>query len=108
MSNIEVNEVEQYRNMATVTERYGRKCITLVIRTDLSGKALEVAIAEALNAATVIEFQVSEIAKAQPWKVQVKWEAMQPRRQVITVNGQAIAKAVETKRRAAGDAVIGE
>lgn len=108
MSNIEVSETEQYQNLATVTERHGRKCITLAIRTSLEGQALEVAIAEALNVATVIEFQISEIAKTQPWKIQQRHEQMQPRRQVITVNGKTIAKAVEAKRRAAGDTVIGE
>lgn len=107
MAQIEVNEVEQYQNLATVTERDGRKAITLVVRTSLSGKALEVAIAEMLNAATVVEFQVSEIAQHQPWKIQLKHEAMQPRRQVITVSGKAIEKAVHAKRRAAGDQVIG-
>lgn len=105
---IEVNEVEQYRNMAQCTERHGRKVITLAVRTDLQGKALEVAIAEMLNAATVIEFQVSEIAKAQPWKIQQKHDQLQPRRQQITVSAQAIEKAIHAKRKAAGDEVIGE
>jgi hypothetical protein len=104
---IEVSEVEQYRNLATVTEKHGRKCITLAVRTELEGRALEVAVAEALNAATVIEFQIGEIAKAQPWKIQAKWEQMQPQRQVVTVNGQSIAKIVEKKRAAGGDEVIG-
>lgn len=105
-SGIEVNEVEQYQNLATVTEKNGRKAITLVIRTSLTGKALEVAIAEALNAATVIEFQVSEIAQHQPWKIQLKHEQLQPRRQTINVNAQSIEKAIHAKRKAAGDQVI--
>lgn len=106
-SGIEVNEVEQYQNLATVSERNGRKAITLVIRTSLTGKALEVAIAEALNAATVIEFQISEIAQYQPWKIQLKHEALQPRRQTINVSTEAIEKAIHAKRKAAGDQVIG-
>lgn len=103
---IEVVESEQYRNMATVSERHGRKVITIAIRTDLTDKALEVAIAEMLNVATVVEFQVSEIARAQPWKIQAKHDAMQPRRDIITVNGKAIEKAIHTKRKAAGDVRI--
>lgn len=103
---IEVVGTEQYRNLAQVVERHGRRAVNLVIRTDLEGKALEVFIAEALNATTVIEFQISEIAKHQPWKVQVRHEQMQPRREVITVNGKAIARAVEKKRAAAGDVEV--
>jgi hypothetical protein len=103
---IEVNEVEQYRNLATVREANGRKVITLAIKTDLDGKALEVAIAEMLNTATVIEFQISEIARHQPHKIDYRHDQLQPRRSTMTVNAQTIEKIVEAKRRAAGDTVI--
>jgi len=106
-SPIQVNEKEQYHNLASVKEANGRKCITLAIRTSLTGKALEVAIAEMLNAATVIEFQVSEIAQHQPYKIDYKHDLLQPRRPVIAVNAQTIEKIVHQKRAAGGDTVIG-
>lgn len=106
MSKIEVNEAEQYRNLATVRSEHGRTVITLAVRTELEGKALEVAVAEMLNVATVVEFQVSEIAQHQPWKIQAKHEQLQPRRSTITVNGKTIKGIVEKKRKAAGDVVI--
>lgn len=106
-SNIEVKETEQYHNLASITERNGRKCITLAIRTSLEGKALEVAVAEMLNASTVIEFQVSEIARHQPHKIDYRHDLLQPRRPTIAVNAQTIEKIVHQKRAAGGDVVIG-
>lgn len=103
---IEVTEADSYRNLAQVVEKHGRKAVNLVVRTSLEGKALEVAIAEMLNAATVIEFQISEIARHQPWKIQLKHEQLQPRRQTITVNGKSIEKAIGQKRKLAGDITI--
>lgn len=105
-SGIQVNETQQYQNLATIVERDGRRAFNLVIRTSLEGKAAEVALAEILNAATVIEFQVSEITINQPWKIQLKHEQLQPRRQVINVNAKTIEKVIAQKRRAAGDQVI--
>lgn len=103
---IEVNDAEQYRNLATFREDHGRGVVTIAIRTGLRGQPLEVAIAEMLNVATVVEFQVSEITKNQPWKIQAKHEQLQPRRSTITVNGKTIQKIIEQKRKAGADVVI--